>query len=42
MEQTYVNIPRRSGGRQAPRKTAGPHKNQRPRRSPFKRFLWGV
>ncbi len=42
LEQTYVNIPRRSGGRQAPRKTAGPHKNQRPRRSPFKRFLWGV
>ena len=42
MEQTYVNIPRRSGGRQPTRKAAGPHKNQRPRRSPFRRFLWGV
>lgn len=41
MEQTYVNIPRRSGGRQPTRKAAGP-RGHKPRRSPFRRFLWGV
>ena len=39
MEQTYMNIPRRSGKRQA---APAPNHPKRPRRSPIKRFLWGV
>ena len=44
MEQTYVNIPRRPEKRKAVPEPArrGGHKRSRSRRSPIKRFLWGM
>ena len=44
MEQTYVNIPRRPEKRKAAPEPArrGGHKRPRSRRSPIKRFLWGM
>ena len=44
MEQTYVNIPRRPEKRRDAPEPArrGGHKRPRSRRSPIKRFLWGM